>query len=121
MACSYAILSWADIVVALEDNLLEKKKFIEKMKQTKRIKSSEQCMLSCSYAQYIMGEKESLGEIFEFLKSKNYRIRCATLNLMRDILNDENIVIIRKEVENMLDQEDALAVRDTAKKLLKKL
>lgn len=121
MACSYAILSWADIVATLNYELCESKLFVKKLKSTSRMRASERCILSCCYAQYILGEKEQLNKIVSFMNSKNYQIRCAALNLMEDISNCDNKVFIKEQIEKLLSIEKTVAVITTAERVLSRI
>ena len=57
LACSYSIMSWADVVMALGENISEKCSQISEVKQSSRIKQSEHCLLSCCYAIYIWNKQ----------------------------------------------------------------
>lgn len=121
LACSYAILSWADIAVALYDDVSEKILLAEELKKTSRIVRSEHCLLSCSYAQYIFGREEMLDEMLGFLKSSDYHIRCSVISLARDILDDDNETTIKHAIKTLLSEEKSRAVLSSAEKLLREI
>ncbi len=57
IACTYAIMSWADVAINLGNRIL-KRILLYKLKKISKIKRSERCMLSCYYAEYILGRKK---------------------------------------------------------------
>lgn len=77
--------------------------------------------MSCCYAQYVLGEKKRLSEILDFTKSKNYQIRCAVVNLMKDFINADNKECIRENIEKLIEQEEVIAVKSNAEKFLKNM
>lgn len=95
IACAYAIMSWSDIVLVMDRDISKKRLFINKIKKIKRIQKSEQCMLSCYYAQYILGKRKSIKKILSFLNSKDYHIRCAAINTLEEILKPDNGQLIQ--------------------------
>lgn len=121
LARFYAILSWADIVAALYEDVSDKLLLIEKLKNTSRMKKSEHCLLACCYAQYMFGKEEALDEIIGFLGSKDYHIRCAVISTARDILDDDNREILKNAVEKLLIGEESRAVSSRAEKFLEEL
>lgn len=119
IACAHAISVWAEIAAALDVNIPKKRVLVKKIKNTPRIQSSEHCLLACCYAQYIFGKKKALKKITGFLKSENYRIRCAAMNTLGWIMNDDNKAFIRVAIEDSLAGEYTVAVRSTAERVLK--
>lgn len=117
IACAYAIMSWADIAVALDVDTSKKRLFVKKIKKLHKIQKSEQCILSCCYAQYILGRKKSLKEIIDFLKSKDYRVRCAAINTLWEIIEYDNYEIIKESLRELIEKEDTIAVKSNAMKL----
>lgn len=116
LARSYAILSWADVVVLLKRVSVSKIEFAKNKKETEKFND---CALSWCYALFMFGIKESLNELLQFLKSGDYQIRCATLSLLSDIIDSSNETCIKNAVEQLLVAENSEAVRDRAERFLK--
>lgn len=121
LACAYAIMAWAEVVVARRKFVWRQKCFIKKLKKKARIQNTEHCRMHCYYAQYLFGEKEVLKEILGFLKSSDYHVRCATINTLKDMIDDENSQIIQQELEKILENDTSRAVTSTAENVLKHL
>lgn len=121
LACSYAIMTWAEVVVARRTILWEPYWFITNFKKKQRIQKSEQCLLECCYAQYLFGKKRALKEILHFLKSDDYHIRCATINALGRIVDEKNKWVIQKVLQALLVKGDFRAVTSTAESVLKEM
>lgn len=121
LACCYAILSWADVAVALGKKTTENLSLITEIKNSSRIKQSEHCLLSCSYAIYIFSINKSLDDIIIFLDSNNYQVRCAAISILKSIVNNDNEEIIRKSLIYTLKNETVLSVKKNIKAFLKDL
>lgn len=121
LACCYAILSWADVVAALGKKTTENLSLITEIKNSSRIKQSEHCLLSCSYAIYILGINKSMDDIIAFLNSSNYQVRCAAISILKCIANNDNKEIIRKALIRTLKTETVTSVKKNIKAFLKNL
>lgn len=60
-------------------------------------------------ALYKLGEKQYFKQILNLLKSKSYKIRCATANGIVQIADDNNIDIIVQELKKSLSKEQTIA------------
>lgn len=118
LARSYAILSWADVVLLLQHGSTENISFL--LEQNNAEKYSN-CNLSWCYAQYLFGDKTVLTKLLSFLKNENYQTRCATISMLNEIINEDNKELIRKTLTKLLMSEDTIAVKDRAKRLLSEL
>jgi HEAT repeat protein len=118
LARSYAILSWADVVLLLQHDLSKNISFLQE--QNDKEKSSD-CQLSWCYAQYVFGDKSVLDELLSFLKNENYQIRCAAISLLNEIADENNNKLIRNALTKLLIVEDTIAVQERAKRFLSKL
>lgn len=116
MARSYAILSWADVVISIKETYFEDISFIESILSFER---STECIVSCLYAKYKFGDEDSLAELLKYLKDKDYHIRCSVINLLYDILNNNNRRMIKQQVEAVTRNDNAIAVQDSAEAFLK--
>lgn len=94
LACSYAIMAWAEIVKCMHTNYYSYLLEINKLVKNDKVKNSEHCMLNCAYAKYLFGDEEGLIIIFSYLESKDYHIRCAVVNTLRDIVDTTNKDVI---------------------------
>lgn len=117
LACSYAILSWADITQTLGVHK-KQEKFLKKLKKLPKIKKSEHCMLSFYYAKYVLGHKKSLKKLLAFLNSSDYQICCCAVNLLWDIVSPENRQSIKQALEQLLQREVCASVSENAAELL---
>jgi HEAT repeat protein len=111
IACSYAIMSWTDIVLDLQERSVQNRNFITEIKKTGVISLSEQCILSCCRAQYFFGDETVLDEILSFLDSSDYHIRYSVVNVLEEILQKNNICDIQKKLQLRLISESSEAVR----------
>lgn len=121
LACSYAILSWTDVAAALGKKTIENLSLVTEIKNSSRIKQSEHCLLSCSYAMYIFGIDKSLDDIIIFLDSSDYQVRCAAISILKSIANNDNKEIIRKSLIHTLKTETVLSVKKNIKIFLEDL
>lgn len=118
LARSYAILSWAEIVVSLNHS---SPRNIEFLLEQKRNEKSARCLLSWFYAQYLLDDKSVLHELLSFLKNSNYEIRCTAISLLNEIVDEENIKIISASLTHLLKFEDNIAVIERASTLLESI
>ncbi|WFR55921.1 HEAT repeat domain-containing protein [Anaerocolumna sp. AGMB13025] len=116
LARSYAILSWADVTCGLGHVSIDK---INNLKKAKLNEKSIECSLGYCYALYVFGEIEILNEILCYLRNDSYQIRCMTINLLNEIINEKNDFIIKDSIKRLLISEDTTAVKERAKNFLK--
>ncbi|QSX23703.1 HEAT repeat domain-containing protein [Priestia megaterium] len=62
---------------------------------------------------YLLGEKAYLQQIFELLKVKSYKVRCATVNTLVAIADKENLQEIKTILNLALNREETWAVITT--------
>lgn len=115
LARSYAISSWADVVVSLGHDTTEKKDLLVRLKSEEK---TDRCRLDFCYAQYIFGEESVLDEILGYLQNEDYQIRCSSLSLLKEIVDENNRDRIKKVLEELLMTEATVAVKDSAVILL---
>ena len=115
LARSYAILSWADVVLGLKHVTAENIFYLQNRRD---LDKSDDCKLSYCYGLYLFGQKNMLTEILCFLNKEDYHLRCAALNLLSELVNQENKELIRDAVMNLLTTENAVAVKDRAIRFL---
>lgn len=114
LARSYAILSWTDVSLSMGYTVAG----APYIRGLRRKEKSDNCLLSYSYALYRFGDKEELDILLSFLQNSNYQIRCATLALLEDIIDESNIKCIENHINILLASENSVAVIETAKKFL---
>lgn len=116
IARSYAILSWTDVSLSLHHDMSES---IDSLKKLKHNEISTHCNLSYCYALYMFGQVETLDEILFFLKNGDYHIRCATIALLDEIIDETNEKRIKDSIAILLSAENTVAVKDRAERFLK--
>ena len=77
--------------------------------------------LNCYEALYNLGNKNFLNNIFSLFRSKNYRIRCAIISTLDEILNDENRSMIKEFIDSINISEEPFSVESSIIKLSKRL
>lgn len=117
LACSYAILSWADITQTLGVHK-KQEKFLKELKKLPKIQKSEHCMLSCYYAKYLFGHKKAIHKILMFLQSADYQIRCSAIHILWELASSDNTSLIQHALEQLLPHETCASVSNNAKELL---
>lgn len=90
----YAILSWAEITLSLQDDISEEMKFIQKQK---KFQKTEQSILCCCYVEYLFGNKNVLKQILSFLNSENPYSQYWALQTLDDIMNEEHTSYIKRD------------------------
>ena len=116
IACSYAIMSWTDIAIAIEDKEPLKAGYIFELEKNPKISESEHCMLSCYRARYYFGEKGIINDIIEYLKHEDYHVRSSVIAIFEEIVDDDNIKTIKTTLNELLGQETTRAVRSRVEK-----
>jgi HEAT repeat protein len=118
LARRYAILSWVDVLLSLRGATADDILFL---KSRKNIEKSADCCLSCCYGLYLFGVKEELDQILSFLKNSDYHVRCATIALLEDIIDETNEKRVKDSIGILLIAENTVAVKDRAKRFLKEM
>lgn len=70
---------------------------------------------------YCSGIKSFFPNLINELNSRNYRTRIAVVKCLMDVLDDENIGIIKEFLIKRLNSEKAESVRDCIKRSLKQI
>ena len=112
LACRYAVLSWCDVVYHLHEKYDNDMKFLLEILETGK------CQFECRYGLYLLGDRQALNEMLDFLKSGDYTVRCSVLNLLSDIMKKEDKDIIMSAVEELLKTEETTAVKADAEKIM---
>lgn len=121
-AKQYSILSWADVVSQLHDDFKENIIFVQNIIDNNQTEDYDSChiRLSCYYALKLFG-CDVINNIFDFLNSEEYTVRCSALNLLNDVADDANRELIRSAVVELLKTEKNVAVKCEAEKVLNEL
>ena len=64
-------------------------------------------------ALYSLGEENYLKDILKLLKNKSYRIRCATANELKIIVNTRNYKTIIENLNSALERENTIAAKSS--------
>lgn len=121
LACSYAIMSWADISYEIHMDTSRHYRFISNLQKRKKIQKSERCQLECCYARYLLRKNDDIAELLAFLNSEDYHIRCSVLAIL-EIINCENAKkLIQETIQELLQREEIQAVKEKAKQVLESL
>lgn len=116
LALRYAIVSWADIVSNLYSDGF--KKHINFVLNKINTEISEGCLLAYYYALHLFGYNGAVEKIISFLKNDDYSIRCSSLNMLKDVLNEENKGLIKVSIIDRLKTEEAFAVKSLVAEIL---
>ena len=119
LACSYAIMSWSEVIVNMYSEFSDYILFIDNVKEIDMVKNNENCMLNCAYARYLFNGESELNEILKFIKSEDYHIRCATINTLYDVIDDNNKKEILRVLKKVLETEKVVAVKESLREFLK--
>lgn len=74
--------------------------------------------LSCYEGLYRLGVNDTLWDIFKLYKSQDYRIRCAVVSTLNELVDDTNRMDICNFVSRQIPKEKAFAVLDNLNHLL---
>ena len=118
LACSYAIMSWTDVVLELGASLGERNRVLHNILKKNRIQKSEHCMLSCCRAQYLFGDENSIYQMIELLQSTDYRIRCAVIAVFCEITDSKNSKLLWNILQELQVSEKSKAVQDVIRRFL---
>lgn len=77
--------------------------------------------LSCAIALYTLGQEKYLDIALSFLFDQDYRVRCATANLVSNYSEDENKWYIISKLNEALQKEDTKAAASSISKAIKEL
>lgn len=115
LARRYAILSWVDVFLSLNDATENDISFLKSQLNNEK---SADCRLSYYYSLYLFGEETAINGILSFLEHQDYYIRCTVLSLLSDIANENNKELIKNAVTKLLITEDTIAVQERARRFL---
>lgn len=121
LACSYAIMAWAEVTQKLYDDHRDDLRFILRFKKEPKIRKSEHCLLACFYAEYLFGEKKSLKNILRFFSSEDYQVRYSVLHTLQQITDDTNRELILEKIEQAFKKETTLGLTKDLAKFWKQL
>lgn len=116
LALKYAIVSWADIASNLYSDGFEK--YINFVLNKINTEISAGCLLGYYYALHLFGYNGAVEKIISFLKNDDYSIRCSSLNILKDVLNEENKGLIKVSIIDRLKTEEAFAVKSLVAEIL---
>lgn len=110
LARSYAIMSFGDVVYSLgiSDDY---KEYVDKIKSCNK---SNDCILSCLYCLYQFGENV-IEDILSFLDDNDYHIRLSAISVLEEIVNNDNLDIITRKLNDRLKIENCNSVIDKIK------
>jgi len=111
LARRYAILSWGGIVSQLNRKFDDEIVFILRQLETEK---DESCILEYWYVLHLLGYKESVTKIINFLKNSDYRIRCSAIKSLSYALTCENELQIKSAVKKLTEIEKTVAVKSSA-------
>lgn len=89
----------------------------EKLKQEKR----NAARLGYYYGLYLLGEKEYLNNIIKLLKTKSYKVRSSSVNSLVNMVNKENVLLIKNELNKALITEQTIAVKSSIQAALSEI
>jgi len=106
----YALLSIVDIMCDIGiDHLVFKNLFRAILDESE----SAGIALACYKGLYLLGEQEYLDGMIESLTRGDYQDRCATINELTDVVNEQNGGVIKTAFLALLERESSAAVRST--------
>lgn len=110
LARSYAIMSFGDVVynLGISDDY---KQYVDKIKSCNK---SKNCILSCLYCLYQFGENV-IEDILSFLDDNDYHIRLSAISVLEEIVNNDNLDIITRKLNDRLKIENCNSVIDKIK------
>lgn len=110
LARSYAIMSFGDVVYSLEISD-DYKQYVYIIKSCNK---SKNCILSCLYCLYQFGENV-IEDILSFLDDNDYHIRLSAISVLEEIVNNDNLDIITRKLNDRLKIENCNSVIDKIK------
>lgn len=113
---SYSINSLYYISTKLEFNKKDMILFFENKILNEK---SSFVKLQCFLALYQMGSGIYLKNIFRMFKSKNYKLRCAIVKGLCDVISRENLCELKEFFETHYPDEESFAVTSTMDQLKK--
>lgn len=84
-ARAYMILLWAELRKTIGGEMEEALAFIYELEYRKEIYESECCMISCYYAEYLLGNQSVEKKVENMLGSSDERVRSGVMYLLKDI------------------------------------
>jgi len=117
MVRGYAISSLNELSIKLYKNP-ETVRFLLEVLNSEAVEFSK---INIYKALYNMGEKQYLQYLLKGLNTSVYQNRCATVNLLEEIIDDENEKEIKEALEERIKVEKTKAVSSTIIKVLKQI
>ncbi len=112
---NYAILAIVDVVVNINADPRETLKLLEQIIQHP---CKELVKISSFRGLYLLGKTEYLVNLFEELSGNIYQNRCATINMLKEIMNDENQEMIKSALFELKQTELSAAVLSSIDRVL---
>lgn len=95
---------------------------LSKLKKRIGEEKSETAKVGFYHALHLLGEPDILRDLLGLLKSKDYRVRCATANTLSAIhVDDSDKKLITRTLRKALKQEPTIAGRDSLRSSLRRL
>ena len=82
---------------------------------------NDELKVSIYFALVKFGDKKYLKKLFKLLNNENYKVRCATVNLLYFLANKKNNYKFIKKLKKVLKKEKTKAVRSCIKNTIKDL
>ena len=111
----YAALSVADIAIKLNCNIEELSEFFEyalKKEKVNWVKFNFYKVL------YMLGNKSYLHMLIKELNNRQYRNRCAVVNILSELLASDTVVEIKSSVVERYKIEKSIAVKSAIEKVV---
>ena len=102
-----AIRSCAEVILLLGRNSEDVKSIFGDIY---RRDPSDLCKLASCYGMFLFGEDNALALILAFLGHPDYHIRCSTISVFREILDDNNKQVLKEAVMQLKKNEQSEAV-----------
>lgn len=102
-----AIRSCAEVMLLLENNTEDAKKVFSSIY---RKDLSDLCKLASCYGMFLFGKNDALELMLTFLEHPDYHIRCSTISIFCEILDDNNTPVLKEAVIHLKEHEKSEAV-----------
>lgn len=103
--------------IALLGSVISPEKALKTLLKMIQNESNNRTLVNIYEGLYILGQKEKLGELICLFDSPDYRIQCAVLHALEELLCAENIDAIRQFINGLDKTAYVHAVVDTLKQL----
>ena len=112
---SYAILSFVDIACNVSIIRDEALKFL---KDSIKNEFDSEVKIPMLRGLYLLGEKDFLDDLIEELKGEIYQNRCAVINMLEEIIDENNKEIIKSALTELKMSETSKAVLSSIERVL---